>query len=238
MLPSAFSAELCLDAGFEFVGIDMQHGLLDTQTLSNVLIACGNTEATPLVRVAPDSAHGIGLALDLGAGGVIVPLVNTADDATKAVRAARYPPSGERSFGPTRSRLHLNRKRSITQVNDEVLCFVMIETPEGVANVEAICAVPGVDGIYIGPSDLAVNFDAGRSQDLDRVRRATEMVRAAAIERGLLTGIHAASGADARSYREQGFHLISIASDATILRTAYAAELASARVHAAHVEYC
>jgi 4-hydroxy-2-oxoheptanedioate aldolase len=229
VLPSAFSVELCLDAGFEFVGIDLQHGLLDTQSLSNVLIACGNSNVTPLVRVAPDSAHSIGLALDLGAHGVIVPLVNTPDDATRAVRAVRYPPEGERSFGPTRSRLHVNRDRTTAQVNDEVLCFVMIETPEGVANVDAICAVSGVDGIYLGPSDLAVNLDAGRAHDPRRVRGATEAVRAAAVEHGLLVGIHAATGTDARSHREQGFHLISIASDAAILRSAYAAELAAAR---------
>ncbi|MEJ2863630.1 HpcH/HpaI aldolase family protein [Actinomycetospora flava] len=226
-LGSPLVAEMCADGGFDFVCVDLQHGVVGRDALSTVLLGCGSSGATPLVRVGHLAE--IGPALDLGAHGVIVPMVNTPSDAERAVRAAKYPPLGERSFGPTRARWHLNRDRTPSEVNDEVLCLAMIETPEGVASASRICAVPGLDGVYVGPSDLAVALGGTPGGDEGpAIRRAFEAVLDACSTHGTLAGVHAPSGAVAARRRAEGFGMVGIATDAAVLRAAYAAELAAA----------
>src|SRR6266851_3964606 len=116
--------------------------------------AIPQTDTVPVVRVPWNDPATIMKALDLGAYGIIVPLINTAEDAAKAVAACRYPPVGMRSSGPVRA-VHYGGSDYIAKANDEIVVMAMIETKEGLANLDAICATPGLDAVYIGPSDLS-----------------------------------------------------------------------------------
>ena len=150
--------------GYDYVSLDAQHGLFGySGMLAGLTAIDAGGQAVGMVRVAANDATPIGRALDAGAAGVIVPLVNTAEDAANAVAASRYPPVGIRSYGPMRSMLRIGPTPA--EANETVIVLAMIETPEGLANVEAIAATPGLDGLYIGPSDLTL---AVGGTDLDR----------------------------------------------------------------------
>jgi len=171
----------------------------------------------------------IGSAL-AGAAGVIVPLVNNAAEAAKAVRALRYPPHGLRSYGPTRSGLRVGPKPSESDAS--VVCLVMIETPEGLANVEEICAEPGVDGVYIGPSDLCLAVGGKFPNDPDvalEFDSALVRIREAAQTAGVVAAIHTASGEIAKQRIADGFTFITVASDLAHLEMAAASHLSIAR---------
>jgi 4-hydroxy-2-oxoheptanedioate aldolase len=149
-IPSAFSAELVAGAGVDYVCVDQQHGVVDYASMVPMLQAIGAAGAAPITRVLSNDPFRIMKALDAGAWGVIVPLVNDAEEAARAVSACRYPPDGIRSYGPIRASSLLGSKDP-EDLAGEVLCLVMVETREGLENVEEIAATPGVDGIYIGP---------------------------------------------------------------------------------------
>jgi 4-hydroxy-2-oxoheptanedioate aldolase len=186
---SVHAVELCAHSGLDYVYLDQQHGLTSLDTLINQLRAIAGSPVTPLVRVLRNDPGLIGQALDAGAEGVIVPMVNSAGDAHRAVQGCRYPPEGVRSWGPIRARFGLGSDP--VQVNSQVLCFVMIETRDAVENVEEIVTVPGVDGVYIGPADLAVSMglkpraglqDGEHAQAIKRIVAACETAgRACAI---------------------------------------------------------
>src|SRR5688500_5028450 len=148
-LPGSATAELMGSVGFEFVCVDQQHGLIGDDALLPMLQALDASGTPTLVRVVANDAAAIGRALDRGAGGVVVPLVESADDARRAAIACRYPPRGDRSYGPTRTGWRARPS--------EPLCVVMVETAAAVAALAEILAVDGVDAIFIGPSDLALN---------------------------------------------------------------------------------
>src|SRR5881397_2418321 len=153
-VPSSFSAELMAQAGFDWLCVDMQHGVIDYQ------------EAVTIVRVPWNEPGSIMKALDAGAYGVIVPIVNTAEEAKAAVSACRYPPRGIRSHGPIRAVLYGGRDY-ITRADEEVLCIVQVETEESVRNLDKILAVPGVDAAYIGPADLSLSLGLTAASDHD-----------------------------------------------------------------------
>src|SRR5438067_7231615 len=157
-LPNSFSAELMAQQGFDYLTIDMQHGLIDYADAVHMLQAISTTTVTPFVRVPWNDPATIMKVLDFGAYGVLVPLINTAEDAAKAVAACRYPPVGMRSSGPVRA-VHYGGADYLAHANDEIVVMGMVETKEGLANLDAICATPGLDAIYIGPSGLAFVLD-------------------------------------------------------------------------------
>jgi 4-hydroxy-2-oxoheptanedioate aldolase len=148
--PSGLAAEVFGSTGFDFLILDAQHGGITWDNMLTVLQGLGASTSTPLVRVGWNDPTSIMRALDLGAAGVIVPMVSTAEEAARAAGATRYPPAGYRSFGPVR------RPSSPAQANENVLCLPMIETAEGLANLEEIVATEGVDGIFVGPVDMAL----------------------------------------------------------------------------------
>jgi len=150
------AAEMAAHADLDYVYFDQQHGLISLDTLIASLRAMQGTLVTPLVRVLRNDAGLIGQALDAGAEGVIVPMVNSVEDASAAARASRYQPDGIRSWGPTRATFGLGTDPG--PVNDAVLCFVMVETRTGVEHVDEIVGTPGIDGVYVGPADLAVSM--------------------------------------------------------------------------------
>ncbi|WP_323959389.1 aldolase [Arthrobacter sp. JZ12] len=231
VLDSPISNERVAMTGYDYITIDGQHGLMGySGILSNLMAIDAAHGPAGVVRVEANDAAVIGQALDAGARGVIVPLVDTADDARAAVRAARYPGAGARSFGPMRSGLRVGP--APTEANDAVLVLVMIETAEGLANVEDICAVEGVDGVYIGPSDLGLAL-GGRTPDdaqvQDALDEAISRVLSAARAAGKIPGIITGDGDGARERISQGFTFVTIASDLTHLEQAARQHLDRAR---------
>ncbi len=150
--------------GYDYVVLDGQHGLIGYSGILNGLMAVdAGGQTVGLVRVEDNHLTPIGRALDAGAAGVIVPLVSTPAEAAAAVSATRYPPAGRRSYGPMRSALRIGPRPN--EANAGTLVFVMIETREGLENVEAICRTPGLDGVYVGPSDLVLGLGGAMPGD-------------------------------------------------------------------------
>jgi 4-hydroxy-2-oxoheptanedioate aldolase len=227
---SPHAAELLAIEGFDYVCADCQHGLMGYDAMIPVLQAVARTETTPVVRVARNDTGEIGKVLDGGAEAVIVPMVNSRAEAEQAVAACRYAPEGVRSFGPVRSGLFLGADPTL--VNRQVACLVMIETITAVGVADAICSTPGVNGIYVGPADLAVSmgmvpsFGSSSSKEHED---AIETVRLACRRAGIIAGIHTGGGEQARARLDQGFDMVTIATDASLLRATARAELALAR---------
>jgi 4-hydroxy-2-oxoheptanedioate aldolase len=197
----------------DFVLLDAQHGLFGRDTLVACVIAIEGRGSAPLVRVSQNEEATIGWALDIGAHGVIVPMIETAQDAARAVAACRYAPAGSRSFGPLRASLRLGR--DVGELTAGIVCLVMIESALGVENVEEIVKVPGVDGVFLGPSDLAVSLGLGPSMTpiegphADALRRVEDTCR----EAGVGIGIPCADAELARQRIEQGYNLVTVGSD-------------------------
>ena len=231
VLDSPLSTERIARVGYDYVALDAQHGLMEYSGWLNGLMAIDTSgSAAGIVRVPANNVAYIGQALDAGAAGVIVPLINNAAEAEQAVRAVRYPPHGLRSYGPMRSALRIGPKP--TDSDATVLCLVMIETPEGLNNVEKICAVPGVDGVYIGPSDLCLAVGGKYPNDpdvADEFTAALVRIRLAAEAAGVVAAIHTASGDIAKQRIAEGFTFITVASDLTHLEAAAASHLDVAR---------
>ena len=149
------TAELAAAAGYDYVCVDLQHGLSDEATMVSMFQATQAAGAVPLARLAWNEPWLIMRALDLGAVGVILPLIDNAVEARRAVESCRYPPVGKRSYGPVRAELVMG-SAAPDELGGDALCFAMIETREGIENLDEIAATPGLDGLYIGPSDLSI----------------------------------------------------------------------------------
>ncbi|PRY45054.1 HpcH/HpaI aldolase family protein [Umezawaea tangerina] len=231
VLDAPVATERLARLGYDYVCLDGQHGLLGYSGLLSGLTAidAGGT-ATGLVRVEANDPTPIGRALDAGAGGVIVPLVDTAADAAAAVTSAKYGPEGRRSYGPMRSALRIGPVPA--EANAATVVLVMIETAQGLANVEEICATPGLDGVYVGPSDLMLALGGSRPGDpalATEFEAALTRVREAAAAAGIAAGIHTMDGASAAKRLAEGYTFASISSDLTHLEDSAAAHLAASR---------
>ncbi len=183
-----------------------------------------------LVRVEANNATPIGRALDAGATGVIVPLVDNAEDAAFAVRAAKYPPSGIRSYGPTRAGLRIGPVPAESDAATVVLA--MIETASGLENVEEICATPGLDGIYVGPSDLCLAIGGkfpGDPEVAEEFEAAIKRIAEVAAAAGVAAGIHNHDGASAKARLAQGYTYATVSSDIDHLQGVAAEHLAVVR---------
>jgi 4-hydroxy-2-oxoheptanedioate aldolase len=225
--PSPLVAEVMARQGFHSLCLDMQHGLIDYSDCVPMLQAIGQTDAVPLVRVPSHDPAMMMKVLDAGARGVIVPLVNTAEEAARAVAACRYPPVGTRSFGPTRAAMVAGPEYHL-RANGEILVFAMIETRAGLDNLEEIGRTPGLDGIYIGPSDLSYalglppRLDNDHPDHLAAVARIVEECRRC----GIIVGIHTATPEFARDAVARGANLVTIATDLNCLRAEAARRIA------------
>ncbi len=219
-IPGAFSAELMAAMGWDAVTIDTQHGMIGYSEMLAMLQAVSTTAAVPLVRVSWNQPGEIMRALDSGAYGVICPMISTAEECAAFVQACRYPPQGFRSSGPTRAIVYGGLDYH-AKANDEVLTFAMIETAQGLANVEAIVATPGLDGIYIGPSDLSLSLGGPPGQDSEApaLMQAFDKVLSACKTAGLRSGVHTNSVAYSQKMITRGFDLVTVGSDARYLRS-------------------
>lgn len=230
MTPDAFVAELVARAGYDYLCVDGQHGLADFAAMLSIFQATDATGAAPLTRVLANEAGAIGRALDAGARGVIVPLVNDTEEAARAVAACQYPPEGVRSYGPVRATEVIGSK-STEDLSGEVLCFVMVETREGLERVEEIAATSGLDGIYIGPSDLALSLGLSPTLEITEKKHveAVHRIKEACREHGIVAGIHCGSGEWARRHAEAGFDLVTVTMDTKLITEAAQRELNAAR---------
>jgi 4-hydroxy-2-oxoheptanedioate aldolase len=217
-IPSALTADVAAGSGADYVVVDQQHGGAGTETMTGMLAAIAAGGALPLVRVGSHDPWVIGHALDLGAAGVIVPLVNSADEAAAVVAACRYAPEGVRSWGRLRPG------------GEEPLCLVMCETRAGLEAVEAIAAVPGLGGVYVGPSDLSLSLGLdvrGRLEHAE-VRAAAERVRDVCAAAGIVAGLHCLEATDAAEFSAAGFPMVTAGGDLALLRGALATAVATA----------
>ncbi|PCC48201.1 aldolase [Brevibacterium aurantiacum] len=215
-------------AGYDYVCLDMQHGFTrptDVLRLTDAIRASGSALVT--ARVSANRFTEIGMLADAGVEAVIVPLVSNVAEAEAAVSALDYPSrGGDRSWGPTAELMH----NAVQDTRDErPLLFVMIENKEGLANVEKICEVPGIDGVYVGPADLAFAVDALPGQPNDAHAEALVRIRTAADKAGVVPGIHCGDGAEAKARKEQGFRFITSAGDIGAAGRAFREDLATAR---------
>lgn len=231
VLDSPVSTERIARLGYDYVALDAQHGLIGYSGMLHGLMAIdASNQAAGVVRVEANNATAIGKALDAGAVAVIVPLVNNAQDAADAVRYAKYPPHGIRSYGPMRSALRVGPVPA--EADATTLVFAMIETPGGLENVEEIAAVQGLDGLYVGPSDLALAIGAAYPGDpaiKEAFEAALVRVSDAAKAAGIAAGIHNASGELAQGRLDEGYTFATVASDLTHLEATAAAHLGAAR---------
>lgn len=230
MSPAAVQAELLATLDWDAITLDMQHGIIDYDAAVALLQAISSTSATPMVRLPANDPSVIGKVLDAGAYGVICPMINTAAEAAAFVRACRYPPEGERSYGPQRAVAYAGDDY-VAEANRTVLAIALIETVAAVANLEGILATPGIDAIYIGSADLA--FSMGKEPGIDFTDPETVDVHreiiAAARRHGVRVGLYAATGADVRFCLERGADYISLGTDHALLVGA-AARLKTAAV--------
>lgn len=212
-----FTAMAFTAAGFDSVTLDMQHGLFDAAGVAAVLFALAGKPVRRLVRPPDADAAMVGKLLDLGADGLIAPMINTVAEAEALAAGCRYPPYGRRSFGPL-------AERGGTAGADAAPLdiFAMIETCEGLDAVEGIAAVEGVTGLYVGPNDLALALGLGPGSDrtepvmLDSLGR----IAAAAAARGKRAGLYCASSGYAARMASLGYDFLTLMSDASALTRA------------------
>ena len=229
-IPSPITVEIMGRAGFDLMTIDLQHGLIDYQTALTLLQVLQGLPAPVMVRVPWNEPGIVMKCLDAGFSGLICPMINTAEDARHLVQSARYAPLGGRSFGPTRANL-VHGAGYAKGANSTVPVFAMIETREALANLDAILAVEGIDGVYVGPSDLGLSL--GHEPTLEptapEVLDAISTIGARARAAGRIAGIHTGSPAMVRAMLAKGFHFASLLTDARLFISALSVQLAEVR---------
>jgi 4-hydroxy-2-oxoheptanedioate aldolase len=228
-LGSTLGAEQLAQVGFDWLVIDQEHGAIDASLTQSLLQAISTTATVPLVRVPWNSGDWIKRALDAGAYGLVVPMVNTREDAEAAVRATRYPPLGSRSIGGSRTRLY-GGADYVEHANDEILLMVQIEHKDAVANAREILSVPGIDGYFVGPGDLCASLGLPNTWDPDfpEYWAALDEVRAVARDLGVPGGIHASPGR-VPAMIERGYQFIAIGFDISFMAQAAASALQAGR---------
>lgn len=225
--PTIIGPEEFAQAGYDYVGFDVQHGYLDDADVALLLRRLEHVPIATAVRLPSAAPAPIGRVLDAGADAVIIAMVESADQAAAAVAATRYAPTGVRSFGPLRAALG----HDTAALEAAAGVYVMIETARGLAALDEICAVPGLTGVYVGPADLAISM-GHRLADMwthPDVRAAMAEIHVTATAAGLVTGIHAGTGKAGKAMAEIGFRMITLTSESQALRRGAAAHLSEAR---------
>ena len=191
---NAATAEILANAGYEWIVADCEHSDIDVELFANLARGMHGRGAVPLVRVRENDTLAIRQMLDMGAQGIVVPLVNNAQDAQKAVSAAKYPPLGVRGFCLSRMNNYgADFEEYVQHANDDIAVVVMIESQEAVQNINEILAVAGVDGTLIGPYDLSGSYGIPGQTDHPTVQDACQKVLQASQDAGKAAGLHAVS---------------------------------------------
>lgn len=223
----SFSAEIMANQDFDSLTIDCQHGPIDYSGLLPMMQAMRASGKTLLARVPWRDPVWIMKFLDAGAMGIICPMVNTAEEAAEFVSYLRYPPHGQRSWGPTRA-MFAHPGYDKDEANSSVIAFAMIETATALQNLDAIAATPHLDALYVGPSDLSIGMSNGAlAPGMDReepeVIEALKRIVEAAHDNGLRAALHCASPAYAARGKAWGFDMVTLGTDSVILATGAAA---------------
>lgn len=229
-LPEPLVVETFARSGFDAVTLDAQHGLHDEASLRLGLERAALLGVPGFVRLPVEGRALASRVLDSGATGVVMPMIETAADAAAFVAEAKYPPLGRRSFGPNRAvELHGFSKATdyVEAARQSSLAFAMIETASALYELEAILAVDGLDGVFVGPSDLSIALspDGVLDPHSASVRTALEQVLRSCEKAGKIAAIYAITAEDAVQYRQLGFPFICVGSDVGVLKTG-ASELA------------
>lgn len=228
-LNSPLMAEVMGHVGFDWLGVDLQHSETNLAQIQGMFQAVSSTPATPFTRVAGNDSILIQRVLDLGAYGIIVPYVQCVEAAEAAVRAAKYPPRGVRSWGPIRGALY-GGPDYFQHANAETVVIVMLETRQAIEDAEAILSVPGVDGCFIGPNDLNISYGGMPERGVsEEVEGAIQSVLAACVNTGSVAGIQTFSPEDASRRAEQGFRFIGLGSEVRLATAAARAVLEETR---------
>jgi 4-hydroxy-2-oxoheptanedioate aldolase len=229
-LPYPIVAELVGREGFAAVTLDSQHGLWDIASMVAGVAHLRQAGAAPIVRVPVGEFATVSRALDFGAEGIIAPMINTAADARAYVSFAKFPPLGERSWGPHRATTLANmpdQKVYLREANDLTVTFAMIETQAALDNVEAIAATPGIDALFLGPADLSIALSDGSNVDpmAPQVDRELDRIIAAASKAGKIMGAYCHSAERAVALGKRGIRFLAVGSDMMFLRMGAAAVL-------------
>lgn len=218
-----FAAELAAHAGFDYLVLDMEHGLGDEGAILRIIRSLNGFETAPIVRIPYLRIEYVKKMLDFGAAGIMCPMVETGKDAKDLVDFMRYPPDGKRGFtGASRaSGYGKDFKDYFARANDNLLCVVQIENAEGLENIDAIAAVEGVDVLFVGHSDLSLNLGCYNRFDDKKMVEAELAVLAAARKHGKIAGMMLKSGMSAQSSIDRGFNSLVLGTDITCLRSAY-----------------
>lgn len=221
-LATPHAAEIAGRAGFDFVVIDFQHGFTNEGDAADMFRAVEATGAAPIARAGNKEAAHLGRLLDLDAAALIIPMVDSARDASETIRACLYPPAGTRSFGPIRTAYSGRRNHDLAEAADNVCLLPMIETKGGIRDIEAITATPGVAGLFVGPADLslALGLSPARDHSEERFQKALESIVAACRKNGVASGIQADRSLAARRFK-QGFSCVTAAMDNSDLAASF-----------------
>ncbi len=213
-IPESFAAEMISTLPWDGVTIDMQHGIVDYQAAVRMMQGISRYDAAPMVRVPWNEPGIIMKSLDAGAYGIICPMVNNREEAERFVGACRYAPDGYRSTGPVRAAIYAGGDYH-DQANRTILTLAMIETQQAVDNLDEICTVKGLDGLYIGPSDLSVSIGGppGGDQRAPEVMKRIDTILAAAKRNGVKAGIHALTAKYAEEMIARGFDLVTLSNE-------------------------
>ena len=221
---SPMATEMLSSLGFDYFVFDTEHSPLDIYMAQTLMQAMrGDSKTTPIVRVNWNDLVQIKRALDIGAYGVLVPWVNTKEEAEMAVKATRYAPNGLRGCGPRRAAMF--DSDYLQTADDEILVICQIETKEAVENIEEIVSVEGVDVSYIGPADLSASYGHLGNQSHPDVQKAIDRVFDATKAAGKATGVHQASGKTIEGRMEKGYNFITIGNDLIYLKNGVLAQM-------------
>lgn len=227
-LADASGARMAARAGFSFLCVDMEHSAIDWSTASTIFGFAAEAGCVPLCRVPYGNEENIKRALDAGAFGIVAPMVDTPEHARAIVDACYYPPFGRRSVGYGTHFLNFGTSDAEYKenANREILCVLMIESPLGVSNADAIMSVPGVDAVFVGPNDLRSQMTrtlpAGRKPTVDEFDAARAEVHAAGVRTGVATGVHTFSIGECKRELEKGSRFLAVLSDVGFMNEAMA----------------
>jgi len=229
-IPHPVAIEVTAAAGVDFICIDWEHAQISRERIEDLVRAADIHGVPAMVRVPGHAPESIAAVLDAGAAGVLVPRVSTADQAHAAVQAMRYPPIGTRGVGPGRAAAYGYRIPDyLSAANKTLLLAIQVETSEGLANIDTIAAVDGVDVIFIGPGDLSVSIDAMGPAGAGKLNAAIGTITKAAIRAGRTVGIFRPSADDIGSWTKSGIRFFILASDTMFLGASVAAGVEAAR---------
>lgn len=220
-LPDPVAAQLMARTGFDWLTVELEHTPTSFETAAQMFAIIAASGCVPLARLPINSIENIKRVLDTGGWGVVVPMVNTKDEAEAIVRAARYRPVGERSIGGQlhAANFHTDAATYYAKANDEILVVVMAEHVDAVANIHSILAVEGIDAVFVGPNDLHASMGLPPNFDSDhpQFNEALKKILASAQAHGIAAGIHVADAAQAQRRLKEGWQFIAVASEAGLM---------------------